>query len=299
MDTHLLRSFLHVAELGNLSRASERLHLSQPALSRQIKQLESGLGVALFARTGRGVRLTQAGAILAAKARPILLQLDGLASEVSASAQEVTGNVRLAVPPSFGVGLTIDILESYRARYPKVHVEVSVALSGAVQDGLLEDRLDVGVLYPPMRSRSLESETLWTEQLDLVGAPGLFSSVPISFAQALSYPLLLPSRPHGLRLVVEGYAAQHGGALQVELEVNSLRMLVEMLHRGLGVAFLPRRAVSAELEAGLVSAVSVHLPVLRRQTALAWSAQRPLTQATQLLRDQIRKDASISGAQVV
>lgn len=83
METHLLRSFLHVAELGNLSRASERLHLSQPALSRQIKQLEQSLGVELFERTGRGVRLTDAGELLERRARPLLADLEVLAAEVS------------------------------------------------------------------------------------------------------------------------------------------------------------------------------------------------------------------------
>ncbi len=289
MDQNLLQSFLQVAELGNMSRAAERLHLSQPALSRQIRQLENSLGVPLFERTGRGVRLTRAGEFLEVRARPLVAQLEQLASDVAARAAEVSGPLRFAVPPAFGADRIADLIEAYQSRYPRVRVQVRVALSGTIHEDLRRGALDLGVLYSPIRSRALATEPLWTEHLCAIGAPDLLMDPdPHAFADVLEHPVLLPSSTHGLRILVEAHAARLGATIDVHTEVDALRFLVELVRRGRGVTFLPRRTVQAEVDQGTLRAVDLRDEPLERDTLLAWTTDRPRSQATQAMMELMR-----------
>ena len=106
MDIRQLRTFVHVAELGSFSKAADRLHIAQPALSRQIRLLESELKAALFIRHGRGVRLTDAGTLFLDRASGILRQIEQARADVAAEAGDVSGEVSIGVPPSVGIVLT-------------------------------------------------------------------------------------------------------------------------------------------------------------------------------------------------
>ena len=150
MDIKQLRSFVHIAELGSLSRAAERLNLSQPALSRQVNLLEESLDTKLLERTGRGVKLTEAGQMLAERARVILTDLARLEADLSARSSQVTGHVHVGVPPSAGIVITGALIENLRDRYPDLNVTVAEDLTGDVQEALLSGRLDIGILHDDM-----------------------------------------------------------------------------------------------------------------------------------------------------
>ncbi len=272
MELKWLRAFTQVAALGQLGRAAQRLHLTQPALSRQIKQLEQALGVTLFRRTGRGMELTEAGALLQERAPPLLKSLDQVAAELSERSEAIAGPVVLAVPPSIGSGLAADMVERCRRRYPAIELRLVVALSGAVREGLLRGRYDLGLLYEPLPRADLEIERLWQERLWCVAHPeaGLDPQRAIRMAEVLGDSLVLPGARHGLRLLVEEQAARLELRPRVAVEVDSLRVLVELVRRGVGRTLLPRHAVATELAAGLVSIAPVIRPVLRRLTMLGW-----------------------------
>lgn len=289
LDTHRLRSFLHVVELGSLSAAARRAHLSQPALSRHVQQLEEDMGVALFERTGRGMRVTDAGALLAERARPLLTQLEQLASEVAAQAEVVTGSVSLAVPPSVGMALPADVIEVFREAHPKVALRVVVALSGAIHDALVRGSLDLGILYQPVRSPAVRTEALWRESLWCVGGPGEFEKgSALRLRGVLAEPLILPAPRHGLRAFVEGHAARLGAGVDVPVEADSLQLLLELVRRGAGRTLLPARAFADELAAGRLSAARVTHPALERKTLLAWSAERHMSRAGRALAEVVR-----------
>lgn len=160
---------------------------------------------------------------------------------------------------------------------------MGMMLSGEIHDGLLRSTADLGVLYPPLRSRAITARTLWTEHLSVIGAPGIITSQRMTASAALSLPIVIPSAPHGLRLMVEAFAAKHNATLEIHVEVNSLRVMVELLERGLGVAFLPSRVVATSLEAGRLVAASIRGEGIERPTLLAWSAENRLSQAAQIM----------------
>ncbi len=294
MDSKALRFFLQVAELGNLSRAAARLHITQPALSRQIKQLEADLATQLFARTGRGLKLTAAGELLARRARPIVHELDALATEVTAQAERVTGAVAVAVSPSIGVDLAVDVIEDFRAQYPAVEIRVVAALSGAVRSGLIRGLFDLGILPQPAQTSQLALERLWSDDVYLIGpaSSGLKPSEPTRMTDALALPLILPSRDHGLRALVDGSAARHGRSPHIVLEADSRAFIVEFVRRGAGYTMLPQNTVAAELKAELLCASKIIAPVLRRHMYLAHVEARPLSRAATLMADMLRAGAT-------
>ncbi|EXJ13701.1 LysR family transcriptional regulator [Imhoffiella purpurea] len=292
MDSKLLKCFLHVLDAGGLTPASERLHLTQSALSRQLKQLESGLGAELFQRTGRGLVPTEAGRQLERRARPLMAELERLASDIASAGQEVAGSLAIAVPPSVGSALPANLVHRYRALYPQVRLRIASALSGAIQDGLLQGRLDLGLVHHPLTSAGLQHETLWRERLWLVAdsAAGLDPGIPVPLGEALTGPMVLTGSRHGLRVLVEGQAAGLGLALDVAIEVDSLRIMLELVALGLGRTLLPYRAIEPELGAGRIGAAPVVSPEMERVTVLAWPSGRPLSRAAEAMADLIRSD---------
>lgn len=291
MDSRHLKCFLHVLEAGGLSQASQRMHLTQSALSRQIRQLEEHLGVALFARTGRGLVPTEAGQRLEPRARAVIADLDRLEAEVALGCREVGGSLVMALSPSLGAKRPADLICDYRARYPEVRLRVIAAMSGAIQDALLQGRLDLGVLHHPLTAAGLISEALWREPLWLVAdtATGLAPDRPVRYAQALRGPIVLPSPRHGLRALVQGHAATMGAGLQIAVEVDSLRIMLELVAQGIGRTFLPYSAIEAELALGRLSASPIVSPEIERVTILAWAENRVPSRAALVMTELIRE----------
>lgn len=293
MDLRQLKSFLHVVELGSLSRAAERLAVTQPALSRQIRLLEEDLGVPLLVRTGRGVIPSEAGQRFEARIRPLVADLEAAAVEVAEEARQVSGSLVLAVPPSISAEQTADLLELYRGRYPRVAVRVVVALSGGVRDGLLKGRLDLGIIYHPATSSNLVTEDLWTERLLLVGpsSAGLGREMEVPFAKVATKPLVLPGPRHGLRAVVDAYALRQGLEVRTVVEAESLRLQLELVRRGVGFTLLPLRVVAGEVAAGHLGVANVTDPPLERTAALAWARDFRPSRAAQAMAALIREQA--------
>ncbi|MBM3559207.1 MAG: LysR family transcriptional regulator, partial [Alphaproteobacteria bacterium] len=193
MDVRSLRSFLRVAETGNLSRAAEALHIVQPALSRQIALLEAELGTQLLVRHRRGVTLTEAGIALREHAQGILAGVDAARQAVSALGGEPTGTVALGLPTSMLYVLSGALVEGYRRRYPRVALRLHEAI-GHVIEALMEDgRLDVAVIIEPRAIRGVAQETLVSEAMCLAGPPaaGLDMARPVSAADVANVPMMM------------------------------------------------------------------------------------------------------------
>ncbi len=291
MDTHRLRSFLHVAELGSLSKAAQRLHVSQPALSRQIQLLEDEIGAQLFHRTGRGMTLTAAGRTLSTQGRDLLSQMDQLRRALADEAKQISGRVRIAIPPSLGVLLPAEVLKTLQDEHPQIEVQVIIALSGAVADALSRGQLDLGIVYASVSGAQLRTEVLYREVLWLVGPPQskLRTNAPLTLRQALLHPMVLPTRRHGLRITAEEQASQRGLQLQVRSEIDGLRLLVELVNRGAGYSLLPKRAIEAELAEGRVTAAPIRSPQLKRTALLAIPSESAPNAAVQALAGVLRR----------
>lgn len=290
MDLRQLRSFVHVVETGSLSRAAARVHLSQPALTRQIRMLEEEVGAALLLRTGRGVRPTPAGLELEARARRLLADFEALHADMLAHVAEVSGTVRLAFAPSIGAAYGGAILERFLAAHPAVKVEAITVLSVTARDALLRGRLDLGVIFPDMTGPSLRTEPLWSETLSFVAPnrPPWSGLSEIPLAEALRQPLVLPAAGHGLRAAVENAAAARGLSVHVPVELASMNLQLDLVARGMGCSVFPRPACHLGEAAGALKVLPFSDAEIRRQAVLAWARDYPLSRAALALADVVR-----------
>ncbi len=295
MELKQLRSFLHIAELGSFTRAAVFLSVAQPALSRQIRNLEADLGAKLFYRNGRGVELTTAGRHLIDHAKAIIDRTQRARNELSDLSEEAVGSTVLGVPPTVGQFLTAPLVRIFRGRYPGAALRVVEVYSAHVHEWLSSARIDVGLAYDaPRANRNLVTEHLWDENLCLVGpgdgvgggSGGVGPDFP--FLRLGELPLMLPGRPHGLRLLVDTAAARHDLVLKVDLEVDSLTTTKELVQDGTGYTVLPLAAVHKEVELGRMSARRLSGPPLKRTVVLATAAQRPRSMAVEALVTAIR-----------
>ncbi len=290
MELKQLRYFVHIAELGSFSRAAVFLSVTQPALSRQIRNLEADLGAKVFYRNGRGVELTTAGRHLIDHAKAIIDRTQRARNELLALNEEAVGATVLGVPPTVGQFLTAPLVRIFRARYPGVALRVVEVYSAHIHEWLSSARIDVGLAYDaPRANRNLVTEHLWDENLCLVGpgdsAGGAGGGVgpDFPFLRLGDVPLMLPGRPHGLRLLVDTAAARHGLVLKVDLEVDSLTTTKELVQDGTGYTVLPLAAVHKEVETGRMSARRLSGPPLKRTVVLATSAQSSRSMAVEAL----------------
>ncbi|ASK33775.1 LysR family transcriptional regulator [Alcanivorax sp. N3-2A] len=272
MDLKQLRIFLRVAELGSLVGAARQLDLSQPSLSRQIKQLEQDLGTPLFHRTGRGVQLTDAGRLVRERAQLLLDQAAALEQSLATRTAQVSGSLSFGLPPSLGVRVTGALVEAYRQRYPLVHLRLFEALSGDLSERLLNGGLDLAILYGSAISNSLAVEPLGWEDLHLICTRDRPEAVrgAVALAELTRLALILPDRRHGLRALLEHYAFRESLTLSVDIEVDSLRVQLDLVRRGLGYTVLPALTLDAVEQYRDLIAVPIVSPTPRRRCMLAW-----------------------------
>lgn len=294
MDLRQLKTFLHVAELGSLSRAADRLNTAQPALGRQIRLLEEELGGALFSRHGRGMVLTDTGSLLVERATAILRMVEDTREELTASLGAVSGAVSLGVPPTAGEVISGRLVERFLRDYPQVTVRIVPAFSGYLSEMLQRGEIDLAVMYQTSAIRHIPAEPLIQETLFLVGAAGseLDLEIPRDFASLADLPLVLPGPRHGLRILLENAARQAGIVLRVTVEADALQTLKELAARGLAHTVLPLPAIHPDLRAGTLRAAPIANPTLDRRLVLARSIVRPASRAVRVFADTLRAETA-------
>src|SRR5262245_20447082 len=173
MNLRQLQYFVEVGELESVTRAAERLHVAQPALTRHMRALERDLGVRLFARNGRGVALTNAGVVFRDRVRSVLRELDRAQMEVKALSRSPGGRIDFGMPLSLSQALTRILVERVHRELPGVSLRVIDGWTGFIIEWLLRGRLDLGVIYDhTLKSDVLHIEPLAAEEHFLVCAAG-------------------------------------------------------------------------------------------------------------------------------
>lgn len=304
MELRHLEYFVRVAELGSFSRAAAVLSAGQPSLSRAIGALEAELDRTLFYRNGRGVTLTDAGARLLAYAKGILHQLDGARTALRGADEDVAGKVAIGLPPSIGRVATVALVRSFRERFPNAQLAIVEGLTVPLQERLLAGHIDIGVFHNPAPSPLLEIEPLLTEALCLVSSArgNARPSRRIPFRALEDVGLIFPGAPHPIRSLVETEAARRGVRLNIVLEIDAVRPILQLVAEGYGHAVVPHTVVRAGLlsDGGLI-ARAVERPALASLVALVKPARRPMTvladRATELLREVVAMSFSARGEQ--
>jgi LysR family nitrogen assimilation transcriptional regulator len=293
-----LEYFRHVAELGSFTRAATFLSVVQPALSRQVRQLEIELGQTLFERNGRGVVLTDAGSRLLEHTRGILTQVGRARQELEEQRNGDSGHFALGLPPSLGRSVTVPLVKAFAEQLPHVRLATVEGLSAYMLEWLNVGRVDCALVYNAAMTPAVEVQPLLDEQLFLV-APLEDKNArrhrkTITLAELAEYPLIIPSRPHAMRMTVENAMAGVDQKIRVAHEIESIPAIVDLVRQRHGFAVLPLNAVKSTRWADEVLVKPIVTPLLKTPLSLATSAQRPksslLRKASELIREVVRKE---------
>ena len=298
MELRQLRYFLGVASAGSFGRAASKLHIAQPALSRQIRALEDEFGVELFFRTAQGVHVTEAGERFRTLAEGLVQSIDNMRLEVVNLADEPSGVVVLGLPPSIAQLVTIDLMEVCQARYPKIKLRIIEALSVFLVDWLELGRIDVAVLTDPRESYAVERRDLADEDMVLVGVPALIRpglvSVPL---EALNDYRIVIS--HGFERVMRPWCEAANVTVNYVMELDSVPILRDLIRRGIACTIVPYGMVHDDVKAGILNAVQFD-PRITRRLVLAFSSRRPIslsmTAVFNLLEEEVSKIRTRVGA---
>ena len=282
MDLKQLEYFVRVAELGSFTRAAQVLGVAQPALSRQVRLLEVELRQSLLTRNGRGATPTEAGQVLLEHGRGILHQVERAREELGRVRSGLSGRVALGLPPSVARVLAVPLTRAFRERLPQAQLSISEGLSTAMQENLLNGRLDIALLYNPspmagIELRPLLSEELWLVQPRPPGLPEDPPPPPLPLREIAAMPLLIPSRPNAIRMHVEAAMAGIGCRPQIALEIDGVSAILDLVADGAGVALLSRNAVMRSVRPSAYALRAVCEPALRIGLTSATSAIRPST----------------------
>ena len=281
MDVVQLKTLIHVAELGSLSKASDRLHIAQPALSRQIRQLEKELGIYLFERHGRGMAITDAGREVLAHATRIMEEMESIRSSVAGGRAAFRGSVIIGTTPTIAEIVTVPLVRKIREAHPDLSIRFSSAFSGYLLDWLQRGELELTISYDPPPLHTVRIVPVMMERLLLVGPPsaGLQLDTPVAFSSLDEQELVLPSARHGLRLILNNCAQEVGITLRTQVEADSFGAMIDLVRSGFGLTVLPLASIWSQLQNGNLCAAPLVDPVPTRKLVLVFPADRRVSPA--------------------
>jgi LysR family transcriptional regulator, nitrogen assimilation regulatory protein len=291
MNLKQLEYFVQVAELGSFSKAAVVLDIAQPALSRQVRSLETELHQQLFLRNGRGVTLTDAGKRLFDHSVAVLQLMAHAREDLGASRDEPVGRVTIGLPPSMGRQLTLPLIDRFKKELPAARLAIVEGLSTHIVEWVTTGRIDIGLVYNPEAQPGLEITPLLQEQLGLVshapkGKRKRAALPPLPMKELSRYPLIVPERIHAMRRLLDTQAALAGIKLDIAWEVSSVPSIIDLVCAGYGYAVLTASGVAASARAGELVTRRLVDPTPVSVLCLAISAHRrptPLTQHTMRL----------------
>ncbi|MFL9966432.1 transcriptional regulator CynR [Paraburkholderia sediminicola] len=261
-----IRYFLAVAEHRNFTRAAEALHVSQPTLSQQIRQLEDTLRVQLLDRSGRAIQLTDAGAAYVRYAQRALQDLEAGRRAIHDVQELSRGSLRLAMTPTFTAYLIGPLLEKYNRRHPNITLNILEMPQDRMEALLNEDALDIGIAFSDTQSPDIETQVLFVEVLAVVvgkSHPYAKKRAPLTLREFESEALVLLNEEFATRHYIDRYCRQHGVAPRIAMEVNSISAVIEIVRRSTLATLLP---AAIAREHGELRLVDVE-PALPQRTA--------------------------------
>jgi DNA-binding transcriptional LysR family regulator len=282
MTLHRLRCFEVTFEERGFKRATARLHVTQPALSYQIKQLEADLGVQLFSRRPGGISPTEAGELLFRHVR----RISALVRQAKDAVRELTegsaGEIRVGTVNSVGIYFLPSLLWAVRTRHPAARPTVLYRDSEGILDALLASRLDLAILADPRMDHRLKYETLFEERVSLVSARshplGALPRVRPGDLQRTTFVALSPSTPTGA--LAAAHLARLGVAVDPVVSSEDVETVKRMVALGMGIAFLPDmvtadETVSDENPGARLVRLPLEPALTRRIVLVTWIGSQP------------------------
>jgi DNA-binding transcriptional LysR family regulator len=250
VDTQALKAFLLVAETGSFSAAAQKLHLTQPAVSKRVAQLEAQLNVSLFDRIGRAVTMTEAGQALLPHARTVQQELKAAEQSVRDLAGEVRGRLRLATSHHIGLHRLPPVLSFFSKAYPEVALDIDFMDSEQAYDLTLRGEAELAVVtLAPSPVANIITRAIWADPLDFMAQRGhaLASVKKLDLAQLSKHPAILPGLNTYTGQIVKNLFDQRNLPVEIAIATNYLETIRMMSSVGLGWTVLPRSMLDASL----------------------------------------------------
>lgn len=270
-STEWYRVFLYAAETSNLTKAAQCLHMTQPSVSYAIKQLEEALGVGLFDRLSKGVRLTAEGQALYRHVRQAFAELDSAEHRIRKLKQFREGQVRIGANGAIVKDFLLPSLDAFHARYPDIRIQLSQERTSRIVERLKQGSLDLGFVYLPVADEEIEVCASYASPYCVVVGKDFAEWVrePLSMERLAELPLLMLSPGSSTRSFIERWFQSQGVEAEADFELNSLDMLAEFAERGYGAAFLPRAFVASRMAGGSLLELLTEIPLPERHIGVA------------------------------
>lgn len=294
MDIRRLNAFVKIVDIGSITRASAILHIAQPALSQQIVALETHFGKPLLLRSKRGVVPTEAGKVLYRHCQLILKQLDQTELEISSASEEISGLVCVGLAP-LGLGslLAAQLIQIIHEKYPGIVLYINENVGGGTMSELvMTGKMDVALLFEPGKIPSLTFTRICTEELHFVTADAdlLAGRTEITLAEAIATPLILPSKIHTIRQVIDITLARSGLTARAIAQTESISVLSNAIGEGLATAILPQSAARAvRRRIPEAQSVRIHKPNMKINMSICVSSQLPLSEASLVVQNHLTR----------
>ncbi|MFC0214590.1 cidABC operon transcriptional activator CidR [Paenibacillus chartarius] len=271
MDIRHLQYVLEVARCKSFTKAADALHISQPTISKMIRNLENELSIEVFSRNGKQVELTDSGQVIAMHAAHILHSFDNLTSELNDLTQLKRGRIRIGLPPMVGARFFPKIMSEFRKMYPGIDMEMVEDGAKTTEAAVESGRLDVGAVLLPTKDDVFHSFPIVSEQLKAVIHPShpLADRDSIALSELAEETFISFREDFALHDRIIAACQEAGFQPRVQYESSQWDFISEMVAAGLGIAMLPE-TICAKLDTERVRTVSLADPVIPWQLAMIW-----------------------------
>ncbi len=288
MADRRLQVFATVARLLSFTKAAQSLHMTQPAVTFQIRQLEEHFNTRLFDRTHNRITLTEAGELVNAYAERIMAEYHEMDNQVRALTGAVQGPLVVGASTTIGEYFIPGIVGAYQSRFPEVKVRLHIANTNGVIHMVENNEIDIGIVEGPVNNKSLVTEVIWDDELVMICPPehALAERDAIAIADLAEHPFISREEGSGTREVMENYIADQrpddaGAAdLNIIMEFGSPESIKSAVSAGLGISILSIATMEKELTLNALRAVPL-APPIRRPFSLVYQRQKFRLQAMQ------------------
>lgn len=253
MEIRQLRAFVAIAESGTFTAGALRVHVTQAAISMQIRQLENEIGAKVFVRAPRHVILTEAGEQLLRRARHILREHDAALDEIAELAGAERGRLRIGSASAMVLTEQLpSILKELRKQHPAAEIGVTSGTSEVLVDQILAGEVDIAFVSLPVDVRGIKTERLSEDQLVAIASPRhkLAKQKTISAYTLAGERLILGERGGNTRRLIDQFFAQAGVTLRVAMELSRQQAIRRMVEEDMGVGIVPLQSVKEDVEKG-------------------------------------------------
>jgi LysR family cyn operon transcriptional activator len=269
MEIRQLRYFLDIAQTEHLTQSAQNLFVTPSTLSHGLRQLEEELGVKLFDRLGRGLKLSQAGTEFRAYAGRALQEIEVGRLALTEMASLQSGTLTVGVIPTFLNTLVPSTVAAFSAAYPRIHVVVRDLRAGPIEEQLVAGQLDVGIAFHPTGREDIEAEPLFEERMLLVVGAGhaLESRQRLPMKALADVPLALLTRFFATRRLIDDAFLEAGVTPAVRVEMESVESLLAACRSGILASIVPERAAQQAPE---LHSIALFSPQPVRRAGVLW-----------------------------